>query len=163
MKNFFSIVVLACAFAFSARAVDVSIDTSQIRFSTNAKYTHGTAGATIAQGDLVFLDATDNKWKLADAVSVGGLATAKVAGMATTSAVSGQRVYVCTEDPNLTLNSGAIAAGTIYILSSTAGKIAPSVDGTTSGYIGGAINVVGVGLSATQLSFKIVRSDVVRL
>jgi hypothetical protein len=162
MKHVVSFVVLAAvtlsAFLVSpSSAADLAINPNTVFFSSNAKYTHGTAGASIAIGDLVYLDVTDNKWKLADANL--SLAASKVQGVASTAAVSGQRVYICYEDPGF--NCGQFTGGgTVFVLSTNPGKIAPSADIVSGMYV----SVVGVGTtnSGATMNFKITRCDTLK-
>ncbi len=84
----------------------------------------GTAGATIAQGDVIYKDATDsNKMKLAINSSE---AAAAAKGIAINAASSGQPVSWVSQG---TINLGvATAAGTTYVVSDNSGKIAPDAD-----------------------------------
>lgn len=88
------------------------------------------AGATITQGQSVYLDASLT-WQLADANA--SATTASVDGIALTSAASGQPLVVVTADPDFTPGA-TLAVGTIYVLSANAGKIAPSSDAITGWY-----------------------------
>lgn len=86
---------------------------------------NGIAGATVTAGQVVYEDATDNnKWKLADA-NVSD-AAANVKGIALHAALAGQPLQVIKGGP---LTLGAIlTAGHWYVLSATAGGIAPVAD-----------------------------------
>lgn len=104
----------------------------------------GTAGETIANGNLVYYDDTANQWKLTDAdtaatvdnVLLGIAQGAGTVGVAITDGVLLQGVD--------NAQSG-LTIGQTYYASNTAGGIATSA-GTTS-------VIVGIGKSATELYF----------
>lgn len=105
----------------------------------------GTAGATIADGDLIYFDDTDNEWKLCDAdtaatvnnVMLGIAQGAGTDGNAITNGVLLQGV----DDAQSGLTNGQT-----YYASNTAGDIS-STPGTTE-------VTIGIGKSATELYFK---------
>jgi len=113
----------------------------------------GTAGATLAFGDLCYLDPTDSRWELADANSAQGadgdargvlgicVQAAASDGSATTMLLYGT-VRADTAFPTMTVNNQ------IYV-SETAGDIT-GTQPTTSGVV---IRVVGVALTADELLF----------
>lgn len=111
---------------------DISITASAVVPSSSATIASGKAGEAINAGQLVYKDATDsNKIKLADANSA---AKVGVIGMAINSAgAAGQYVTYVTKDPELTIG-GTRTVGAIYILSATAGGVAPVADLTTGWY-----------------------------
>jgi hypothetical protein len=123
--------------------VDISITAANVLPGTNARRVTGTAGATITQGKAVYLDTTDNKYKLADANA--SAATAAAAGIALTSGADGQPIDV-QYGGRITIGGTAVA-GTTYIVSGTAGGVAPDADGASGWYK----TVLGVGISATQI------------
>lgn len=131
------------------RATDLSITAANVLASSSAKFQDGIAGATITRGQLVYADAADSgKFKLADA----DVAAAKVVlGMAYSDAAAGQFVRVIVEDPDLTVGGtlSLIAPGGIYVLSATAGGIAPVADLAAGSYP----IVVMVAKSATKAHF----------
>lgn len=110
----------------------------------------GTAGATITQGQVLYKDSSDsNKLKLADADSL--TAAAKVVeGIALNAASVGQPLsYVKTDanfDPGFTATEGEI-----YVLSGTAGAIAPEADLAS----GDAVVILGVGLSTGNIKLNV--------
>lgn len=111
------------------------------------------AGATIAAGDMVYLDSTTKKWKLADADS----ATQEIqetSGMAVSGASDGQPIAVQTSG-DVALGA-VLTAGSRYYLSSTPGKIEPEADLST----GEEINLIGLAKSTTVLTIKITRPGV---
>jgi hypothetical protein len=123
---------------------DLTITVANVASGTGAQTSDGTAGGSITQGDAVYQDATDsNKWKRADANLSAAASTA--IGIALNAAEAGQPVRIQVGGE---MNVGAtLAVGTIYVLSATAGKIAPSTDLTTGWYT----FVIGIGKSASNM------------
>lgn len=105
------------------------------------------AGATITAGQTVYLDTSTNTWLLADCDS--SATTAVLAGVALNGAASGQPLHVLTAGQ---LTAGAtVTVGEIYVLSGTAGGIAPEGDLASGDYV----SVLGVGISATVIDVKL--------
>jgi hypothetical protein len=115
----------------------------------------GTAGVVIAAGEAVFLDATDNRYKLADADA--SAASAAAVGIAINSAQIGQPVYLVTEG-TLTGASG-LATGQTYVLANVAGDLATALSDLTEDT--SRVTFMGIGLSTTSLRVKVVPSGVV--
>ena len=111
----------------------------------------GLAGEAITAGQVVYLFSSNpNTYKLADANAAGNDAAV---GVAVNSAASGQ--YVAVLETNGVLTAGAtVAVGAVYVLSATAGGIAPVAD-LASGW---KTTILGVGISATQIQLKIYAS-----
>lgn len=132
---------------------DVSLTAGNVVASAGAARLGGTAGATITAGQIVYLDPSDSKFKLLDADSLpaGGVTAVY---MALNGAANNQPLNV--------LKSGDVAAGSVftagttYVVSDTAGGIAPQADLTT----GDSVIVLGVAKSATTLAFKPIISGV---
>lgn len=111
----------------------------------------GYAGATITAGQTVYKD-TNGVYQLADA-NLSAIAAA-VTGISLNGAASGQPVAVAIGG---TLTPGfTVTIGTIYVLSATAGGIAPSTD-LASGWRTG---IIGVGLTVSTLGLVLYRSGV---
>tara|TARA_R110000803_G_scaffold62272_5_gene122535 strand:+ start:524 stop:931 length:408 start_codon:yes stop_codon:yes gene_type:complete len=107
------------------------------------------AGATISQGQCVYLDSS-NEWQLTD-VDLSAAAKA-CAGVSLNSALDGQPLAV---QKNGLMNFGAIfTEGLTYMCSDTAGGIGPSAD-TGSG--DDAI-ILGNAVTTSQLRIAIVDS-----
>lgn len=118
--------------------VDLVITPADVVKSSDAVVEHGTAGATITAGQVVYLDSADGKFKLADNDSA--TAAAKVPrGIALNGAADGQPLAIIRAG-DLTLGA-ILTAGTAYYLSGTAGGIAPVADVTTGD------DVVQIGLA----------------
>lgn len=114
------------------------------------------AGATIAAGEVVYLDTADsNKAKLAD--NNASAATAVVKGIALTSGVSGSGLIVATGN-SITLVGASMTQGLTYYLGATAGQIVPEADLATGNYV----CRLGVASSATQLELSIANTGIQR-
>jgi len=124
MKNLlaFLFVFVACISGFAA---DLSITAASFVPSTSAKYLTGIAGTTITAGQVVVTSASTGKYVLADADDSTIIG---IVGVAAHGASAGQPLNVVTEDPDLTLGATLSMSVPIYVLSSTAGGIAPSAD-----------------------------------
>lgn len=138
--------------AFPAMFVDLTITASDVLEGSGAGVGNGIAGATIAAGEVVYEDAADSaKLKLADANTSS--ATAAVKGIAINSAAAGQRVSYVKSGP--TTLGAVLTVGKVYVLSATAGKIAPVAD-LASGW---RTSILGVAKSTTSLDVQINNSD----
>lgn len=132
---------------------DLSITAASVLPGAGAEIVHGTAGAAITAGQVVYRDADANTWKLADNDS----ATAAVRlphGFALNGAASGQPIAV-EVDGDITLGA-VLTAGTAYYLSSTAGGICPVADLASGDYP----CLLGIAESTSVLRIGIQPSDV---
>ena len=133
---------------------DISVTAASVAPGANCQTASGTAGATITAGQVLYVDTADsNKLKLADAdlSSLG----ATIAGISLHGASSGQPITYATAGA-VTFNA-VLTASKAYILSATAGGIAPIADHTT----GWRMSVLGVALTTTSLRLLIYNSDTV--
>lgn len=109
---------------------DISVTAGSVVASAGAVKLQGTAGATITAGQALYLDSTTNTLKLADADS--SAATANCVGIALNGGSSGQPITYTNDDPDFTpgatLSLSVATVKGVYILSATAGGIAPAVD-----------------------------------
>jgi hypothetical protein len=131
---------------------DVTVTAAEVLPDAGTQTIQGILGATVTAGQTVYLDASTNTWKLADANA--SALTANCKGIAMNGGVAGQPVTVCnggTLDPGFT-----VTVGTVYVLSATAGGIAPADDLTTGMYT----TILGVGITASQLKLQILASGV---
>ena len=131
---------------------DVVVTAAEVLPTTATQKTQGTAGATITAGQTVYLDSSDNKYKLADADA--SATTAAVVGIALNNAADGQPLTIAiggSLDPGFT-----VTVGTIYVQSGTAGGIAPAADLASLDYV----TIIGIGLTAASLSLAIKASGV---
>jgi hypothetical protein len=105
---------------------DISITAANVAAGSDAVIERGTAGATITAGQVVYRDAADSKYKLADSDN----ATAAIRnpiGIALHGASNGQPLAI-QKSGDITIG-GTLTAGTAYYLSSgTPGGIAPLAD-----------------------------------
>ena len=113
----------------------------------------GTAGATLAFGDLIYLDPTDSRWELCDANAASGAdgdsrgkigicVLAAAADASATTVLLYGKVRADTAFPALTIN------GPVYV-SETAGDVTVTQPTTTDV----VIRVVGFGNTADELFF----------
>lgn len=104
-----------------------------------------TAGETVAAGNLVYFDDTDNEWKLCDADTATTVENVML-GIAQGAGVDGGAIAGGVLVRGLDANQSGLTAGTIYYVSNTAGGISASV-GTKE-------VTIGFAYSATQLYFN---------
>lgn len=126
---------------------DLTVTASNVAPQTGYKSRQGIAGEAIDAGECVYIDTADSdKIKLADN---GAVATAVVAGIAVNSAAAGNEVsymYSGTVD----IGSG-VGKGEVYVVSATAGKIAPVADLGTTEYL----SILCYGSTTAQLTINI--------
>lgn len=134
---------------------DLTITVASVKAQDGAKIEHGTAGATILAGQVVYLDAATNTYKLSDSNS----ATAAVRdedGISLHASLANQPLAVCTSGP---LNVGAtLALGTTYYASETPGGIEPEADVGTGEFA----TILGQASSTSILQVGIRKSGVAR-
>jgi hypothetical protein len=130
---------------------DLSITATAV-LANGADVDHGTAGATITAGQVVYREASSGKYKLADSNSPTAEVKAAV-GIALNGASDGQPVAVARRG-DITMNA-VLTAGSAYYLSETPGGIQPAADLS-------AEDVVQLGLakSTTVLSLRIIAPGV---
>ena len=132
---------------------DLSITAANVVVPGRATRRRGTAGAAIAAGEVVYRDAADGKFKLADADASFMTGVGKVF-LALNSAANNQPTEVAEAGD---INMGSVfTAGTSYYLSATPGKIAPRADLGA----GDRVILLGVAKSATQIAFRPIVSGV---
>lgn len=141
--------ILAAALVSSARAADLSITGTAVIPSSSAVIVQSTAGEAITRGQLVYKKTSDRKIYKADCDS-GTAEVRDVVGIAVTDSSAGGPIAYVTEDPSLAIAASGLTNGTIYLLSSTAGGLAPAGDATTGWYV----TVVAVAKSATTIAFR---------
>lgn len=130
---------------------DLTISTVKVA-SDRSRTSTVQAGATIAIGELVYLNTATQKYELADASAAS---TANVAGMAITPAAADEYfLFVASQDIEL----GAIlTAGSFYYLSATAGKICPHADLVSTN----VVSQLGYAESTSQMGINITNTGVV--
>lgn len=141
----------AALVAFPAMFVDIVVTATDVIAGTDATVATGTAGGTITAGQPIYIDTSDsNKLKAADA-NASDLAST-VAGIALHAATASQPIKYQTGG-NITI-SAVLTLGKAYVLSATAGGIAPVADLTT----GWRTSLIGVALSTTSLHLTLYNS-----
>ncbi len=144
--------VVASLLALPVFATDISVTAANVQIGSSAQTTDGTAGASITAGQLVYLDATDNKYKLADCDLSVTAATVK--GIALHAAANGQPLRI-QHSGTITIG-GTVTVGTIYVASATAGGIAPASDLAQNW----RTTIVGVGKTSSTIELRIYASGV---
>jgi hypothetical protein len=126
---------------------DLSQTAASVAPGSNAKIDHTkTAGATMTAGTPVYIDSADGKAKKAD--NNVSAALANVYGILLNGCSDGQPCAIQTEGD---INLGAtLTVGETYILSATAGAIAPMGDISTN-----YVTILGVARTAALLQLKI--------
>lgn len=124
---------------------DISITAANVVYSSGTKLT-GTAGAAITAGQLVYLEAASQTYKLAQG---NAAATNNPAGIALNNCSANQPIIVQSTG---TLNIGAtLTVGQTYVMSAAnPGGIAPVSDLTTGNYVA----VVGVAVTANNIQMS---------
>lgn len=105
----------------------------------------GTAGETVAAGNLIYFDDTDNEWKKCDADTASTVENTLL-GIAQGAGVDGGAISSGVLLRGLDSNQSGLAAGAIYYASNTAGGISSS-PGTKE-------VTLGFSYSTTQLYFN---------
>lgn len=130
---------------------DITITPGNVVPSLKANIIPVIFGATVAAGELVFLDASDNnRAKLADGNS-GTAAVRAVVGMAVNGGAAGQPGSVVLEDPDLAIGAHGVTIGEPLFLSNTPGKVMPYADIAAGNYTAH----VAQAKTATTVSFKV--------
>jgi hypothetical protein len=131
---------------------DISITAANVVPGSDAVRESGTAGATITAGQLVYLDTSDMKYKLADANGAAALRVPN--GIALNGASNGQPLSV-QKGGDITIG-GTMTAGIPYFLSDTPGGLCPLPDIGTGEYS----CIVGIAKSTSVLAVSIQPSGV---
>lgn len=125
---------------------------ANVRPGTDSVRSQVIAGETITAGQPVYLKSTDSKYYKADANA--GVSESTVAGIALTNASANDQLVIQTGGE---INLGAtLTVGTIYVLSGTAGAIAPHGDLVTGWYC----NILGIAISTSILDMGLQHSPV---
>lgn len=105
---------------------DLTVTAASVLPGANAKRTSGVigTGVTVTAGQSVYIDPADNRVKLADADAVTSAASA---GIAELGGGAGQEIPIIYEDDDFTPGA-TLAVGETYVVSTTAGGIAPIAD-----------------------------------
>jgi hypothetical protein len=128
---------------------DITITPANVKKTALTITEEGVAGETITAGQPVYRDATDGKLRLADANLV--LAAAEAVGIAVHGASLDHPLEYAVAG---TLNyGGGLTAGVVYVVSATAGAVAPTadLDTNTTWYA----TILGVANSTSILNLSI--------
>ena len=131
---------------------DLTITAANVVAAANAVRESGTAGATITAGQLVYLDTTDMKYKLAD--NNGAAALRVPNGIALNGAANNQPLVI-QKAGDITIGA-TMTAGVAYYLSDTPGGICPVADIASGEYP----CIIGIAKSASLLDVGIHPSGV---
>ena len=131
---------------------DLTITAANVAKGANSTTETGVAGEAIAQGEVVFKNAS-GEYVLSDADDTD---LDEVAGIALNAAEDGQPVEVLLPGSDITIGA-TLTAGLPYFLSATAGAIAPEADLTT----GDRKILLGIAKSASVLFFRPIDSGVI--
>lgn len=132
---------------------DISITAANVARAGSADTEAGTSGATVTAGQVVYKDAADGLYKLADCDS-GAAAARSPIGVALHGASANQPLTILTKG-DVTIGA-TLTAGVVYYLSGTAGGIAPVADLATGDYP----VVVGIATSASVLKVGFLEAGV---
>lgn len=130
---------------------DLTITAANVLAGSGAKKVHGTAGATVTAGQVVYLDTTTSTYKLADCDSATAAARSP-AGIALHGASSGQPLAV--HASGLITIGATLTKGVAYYLSPTAGGICPVADVLAGDYP----TILGIATSTSVLKVQIIES-----
>jgi hypothetical protein len=126
---------------------DLTITAANVKKTDSTLITEGIAGATITAGQPVYKDSTaSNKLKPADA---DVLASAAAVGIALHGASADQPLKYATSG-NLALGA-VMTAGAVYVVSTTAGGIAPVADLGSGDFV----TLLGIATSTSNLKLSI--------
>lgn len=142
------VAAITLGFTPAAQATDLTVTTTSFVTGADAKTKVGKAGATITIGQLLYFDESAGTWKLADADA--SAAAAKCGGIAGSAAATGQDVIVVLEDDDLTPGATLSMSAPIYVVSGTAGGIAPVADVGEGDYA----SVILIAKSTSKCIFK---------
>jgi hypothetical protein len=125
---------------------DVTFTAASVLPGTGAVLADVNYGATLTQGLCVYLDTSDNEYKIADCTTT--TTTANVAGLAMVAGGDGQRGVIQSAGY---VTCDNLVANTVYVLSA-AGAICPAADYSA---VTDYLTVIGVSVSTTSLKLGI--------
>lgn len=132
---------------------DLTITAANVVKGSGSSIDRGTAGATITAGQVVYKDAANGKYLLADSDSATA-AVRNAIGIALNGAANNQPLSVLTSG-DITIGA-TLTAGTDYWLSNTPGGICPRADVGSGEYP----TMLGIAKSTSVLSVNITASGV---
>jgi hypothetical protein len=111
---------------------DLTITGSDVQWQSGPVLGDQPAGGTIAAGNAVYLHSGTLKWLRAQADGTADEAGASGYGIALNASFSNGRLNVAVNGAIVALGTGT--AGSLYVISATAGAIAPYADISTTGH-----------------------------
>ncbi len=127
---------------------DITVTVANVAWVSGKRPFVGKAGATVARGKAAYLNLTTLKYELADADTD---AESVCAGIFLSDGYNGADVLIA--PPGAVINWGAtLTAGTIYVLSTTAGGVAPWADISTGDYT--VVLAIGAGTANAEIIGK---------
>jgi hypothetical protein len=133
---------------------DLSVTAANVGVTSSAVVELVQVGETVTQGQPGYKKALDGLYYKADANASS--ATAAALGVFITGASTNGYALLCKSGSYLA--GATLTVGETYVVSATAGGIAPLADVTTGWYV----TILGVASSATTLALDIVRSGTAR-
>lgn len=134
---------------------DISVTAANVSAGADANIERNYLfGATITAGQAVYLDESQSpaRWELADTDSTA--TTAAASGIALNGGADGQPAAV--QKGGVINIGGTVAVGTVYVLSGTAGGIAPVSDLASGDWT----TIIGVGLTTSTIRLAFLASGV---
>lgn len=128
-----------------AIAADLTITAANVIKGSNGVVKHGTAGASVTAGKVLYYDSATGTWKLADNNSAT-VAARSPRGIALHAAEANQPLAVHTGG-DITIGA-TLTPGVVYYLSDTPGGIGPVADLASGEYP----TVIGIAKSASVLA-----------
>lgn len=124
---------------------DISVTAANVKWVSGARPQIVKAGATITRGQAVYQNTTTLEHELADADTD---AASEFAGIALSDGYDGADMLIA--PPGAVINWGAtLAAGTVYVLSTTAGGVAPEADLASGDYV--VVLAIGAGTANAEI------------
>lgn len=127
---------------------DITVTVGNVKWVSGTRPIVAKAGATVTRGQAAYLNTTTGEHELADADND---ATSVFAGMFLTDGYDGSDVLIA--PPGAVINWGAtLTAGTIYVLSTTTGGVAPWADLVAGDYV--VVLAIGAGTANAEIIGK---------
>lgn len=127
---------------------DITITPSGVVKGTGAAITDGTAGGTITAGDAVYFDTSANEWLRAQAD--GSLPEAGESGIGIALHAASENQPIKVQTAGLITIGGTVVVGQAYVVSATAGGIAPLADLVSTN----KVTPLGWGVTAAIISLN---------
>ena len=131
---------------------DISITAANVHPGSASKILRVQYGVTVTAGQIIYLDTADAKYKLGDANA--STTTAGADGLLVAMTNGSADDYGLATSGGLYDVGASVTEGLIYVVSGTAGGIAPSAD-LASGW---NCSVVGIGAASNQIDLQLYAS-----